>query len=70
MKWKKADISPMQYDKWESDCGNFDILKGKNSGYRLIAFEHDPSDQFPDAEFWMWEYRTLEEAKHQAEKMS
>lgn len=52
-----------------SEDHKFQIMKTKAGKFRLIAFDHEPSDQFPDAEFWMREYDSLLLAAHQAECM-
>jgi hypothetical protein len=68
---KKWEEIPMSHGmkKWSSDCNDFEILLTSRGKYRLVALEHDPSTQFPDAEFWMREYDSLVIAAHQAECM-
>jgi hypothetical protein len=68
-KWERIPISNGGKVKWASDCHNYEIFKTKTGRYRLVAFEHEPSQQFPDAGFWMREYATLEQAAEQAEVM-
>ncbi len=70
MKWEEFKISNGGGKKWASADGvKFEIYLTKDGKYRLIAFEHEPSEQFPDAEFWMREYSSLNLAAHQAEVM-
>ena len=67
--------------QWQSDLNSsvpgamatadhdYQILPTKAGKFRLIAFNHDSSPQFPDAEFWMREYETMRAAMEQAEVM-
>lgn len=55
--------------KWSSDCNKYEIFLTKNGKYRLVAFDHEPSPEFPNAEFWMREYGSLKAAAEQAEMM-
>ena len=68
MKWEESTAASGG-TKWSSECGDYEILKIRDGKYRLVSFKHEPVQQFPDAEFWMREYRTLLEAAHQAEVM-
>ena len=67
MNWKKNDSK--NCEGWDSECGDYRIMKTKDGKFRLVSFIHDPSTQFPEAEFWMREYSTAEEAQTQAEMM-
>jgi hypothetical protein len=69
-KWAE-DTRPNGLKVWSSECGDFQIMQTKVDGgrFRLVAFEHEPSTQFPQAEFWMREYDSLHLAMHQAESM-
>lgn len=69
MRWEEIPLSTSGYKKWSSEGNHFEIFLTKQGKYRLVAFEHGPSSQFPQAEFWMREYDTLELAAHQAEVM-
>ena len=68
MKWESipSNISTVNL---HSEDGRYQIMKTKQGKFRLIAFDHEPSTQFPQAEFWMREYGTLEQAAQQAEMM-
>ena len=68
MKWEevKTQSTPLRLD---SEDNKYCIMKTKQAKFRLIAFDHDPSSEFPEAEWWMREYATLEQAAEQAEKM-
>lgn len=55
--------------KWASKCNRYEIFKTKQGQYRLVAFDHDPNDDFPQSEFWMRDFPTLQTAAHQAEGM-
>jgi hypothetical protein len=68
-KWEEIPISHGGGKKWASACHNYEIFLTRDGKYRLVAFEHDPSPQFPQAEFWMREFDTLNLAAHQAEVM-
>lgn len=67
--WEEATTSAGGKKKWVSEDGHFEIFLTATGKYRLVAFEHEASTQFPDAEFWMREYATLDDAATQAEKM-
>lgn len=68
---KKWESRPASFTKTNlhSECGKFQIMETKQGKFRLIAFDHEPTLQFPQAEFWMREYETLNAAAHQAECM-
>ena len=68
MKWESVP-SNITTVNLHSECSKYQIMRTKQGKFRLIAFDHDPSTQFPQAEFWMREYDTLEQAAHQAEVM-
>lgn len=68
MKWESVPSNITKVNL-HSEGTRFQIMQTKQGKYRLIAFEHEPSTQFPQAEFWMREYDTLEEAATQAEMM-
>lgn len=68
--WSESSITTASVKKkWVSECGEYEILSTAAGKFRLVAFEHEPSSQFPDAGFWMREYATLGLAAHQAEVM-
>ena len=69
MKWEEIPVSHGGSKKWASENHKYEIFLTRTGKYRLVAFDHDPSTQFPDAEFWMREYDTLNLALHQAESM-
>lgn len=69
MKWEEIPISHSGGKKWLSENAHYEIFQTKSGKFRLIAFEHEPSSQFPDAEFWMREYDSLLLVAHQAECM-
>lgn len=69
MKWEEIPISSGGKKKWSSECNRFEIFLTRDGKYRLVAFEHDSSEQFPEAEFWMREFSSLNLAAHQAEVM-
>lgn len=64
MIWKQTRTEP--HEKWESDCGNYDILhKPGSSIYMLVSFIHDPNEE--NQEYWRRPFKTLKEAKNYAE---
>jgi hypothetical protein len=60
--WRKGKV---YVDGWDSGDGNFRIIPSKQSGYILIAFEHERDD----GELWTRTFPTVEAAMEQAEKM-
>jgi hypothetical protein len=68
MKWESVPHN-MTDVNLHSENSKFQIMKTKQGKYRLIAFDHDASDQFPQAEFWVKDFNSLQEAAKQAEMM-
>lgn len=63
MNWKQIKTEPIA--RWESECGNYEVLHKPGSHYMLISFEHDPNET--GQEFWRRPFKTLEEAQNYAE---
>ena len=70
MEWESIPSNVFSVN-YHSKDSKYQIFKGKRptDKFRLVAFDHDPSPQFPQAEFWMREFSTIEEAAKQAEMM-
>lgn len=70
MHWEKIPTTAFPEGfKWSCKEKNFEIFRDKQGKYILISFDHDPSTEFPNAEFWMKTFPTLLMAAHQAEGM-
>jgi hypothetical protein len=60
MGWTESRIA---VDGWDSETGDYRIIRAKNGKYRLVSFIHDGED----GDLWFKDFPTLDAAKEYAE---